>query len=196
MIVGLTVCFLIRPDWIDPHTAFSDFGTDVRTAPYFSISVLAAAYGLWRWQSYLHRTWKRTMPVTGLITLTVLGLYLVALMPVSWRPIPFHIHMFGFLLAGLGMLATVILDGLLTSIRPKHGIIIWHIVRFVSVTSIAIGGYITLGSSPLLEWYGLSLVGETLMLGGYWLWVVQKTAIGEGNRSTISRALKKIVLID
>lgn len=104
--------------------------------------------------------------------------------------------MFGFLLAGVSMLATVVLDGLLTTIRPKNSIVTWHIVRFFSISSIAIGGLISLGSSPLLEWYGLSLVGETLMLGGYWLWVVQKTAIGEGNRSAISRALKKIVLID
>src|SRR5687767_7465523 len=82
MVAGFTICFLIRPDLIDISTALSDFGTDIRTAPYFAGSVFFAAYGLWRWRNYLYRNWKRSMPVTGLVTLTILGLYLVALMPV------------------------------------------------------------------------------------------------------------------
>ena len=32
---GIAVCFLIRPDMLKVSTAFSDFGMDVRTAPYF-----------------------------------------------------------------------------------------------------------------------------------------------------------------
>lgn len=196
MIAGLSVCFLIRPDWIRPETAFSDFGTDLRTAPYFSASVFAAAYGLWRWQGYVSRTWKRSMPVTGIMTITVIGLYLIALMPVSWEPVPFRLHMIGVFLAGISMLATVIFDGLLTTIRPKRSIMGWHLVRAASISSILIGGVVTMVSSPLLGWYNWSLIGETLMLGGYWLWIVQKTVIGEGNRSALSRSLKRIVLVD
>ena len=39
MILGFWVCFLIRPDMLVVSTAFSDFGNDVRTAPYFAGSV-------------------------------------------------------------------------------------------------------------------------------------------------------------
>jgi hypothetical protein len=64
MVLGFMVCFAIRPDLLNVSTAFSDFGSDVRTAPYFAGSVFIFAYGLWRWHNYLARTWQRTMPVT------------------------------------------------------------------------------------------------------------------------------------
>jgi hypothetical protein len=196
MLVGFTICFMIRPELIHPSTAFSDFGNDIRTAPYFAGSVFFAAYGMWRWRNYLYRTWQRAMPVTGLITLTVLGLYLVALMPVSWRPIPFYIHNFGVILAGASMLATVILDGLLTKNGKHRKAPLWRITRFLSFALIIVGGILTAGSTEWLGWYKLTLVGESLLIAGYFVWIAFKTSQGEGNRTVLSRILKKVIFID
>ena len=197
MLIGFTVCFLIRPDLVRLSTAFSDFGSDIRTAPYFAGSVFFAAYGLWRWRNYLARTWHRTLPVTSLITLTVLGLYLVALMPVSWRTIPHYIHMFGMSLAGISMLATVVIDGLLTKTqsgksKTTHS---WRLVRFSSFVLIVAGGFLTLGSTDLVAWFHLSLLGETLMLAGYYIWIVLRTYLGEGNSTALSKILKKMIFV-
>lgn len=196
MLIGFTICFLIRPDLIDVSTAFSDFGNDIRTAPYFAGSVFFAAYGLWRWRNYLYRTWKRTMPVTGLITLTILGLYLVALMPVSWRPVPYYIHMFGVTLAGASMFATVVIDGLLTKSRKNDNSNRWRIVRFVSFIMIVGGSLLTLGSAEPFSWYDVALVGESLLIAGYFFWIALKTYEGEGNTTVLARILKKVVFID
>lgn len=196
MIIGFSVCFAIEPELLDISTEFSEFGNDVRTAPYFSGSVFFAAYGLWRWRNYVSRTWRRSMPITGLITLTILGLYLVALMPVSWKPWPNRIHMFGLALAGLSMLATVVLDELLTKPRLGSRTKLWRLVRWTSFAAIVSGGWFTLASSEILGWYDVSLLGEVLMLGGYALWIMMKTYLGEGNRTILARNLRKIVLID
>jgi hypothetical protein len=195
MLAGFTVCMLIRRDMIHPSTAFSDFGSDIRTAPYFAGSVFFGAYGMWRWRNYLYRTWKRSMPVTGLITLTVLGLYLVALMPVSWWPIPHYIHIFGVGLAGISMTATVVVDGLLTKSRGWFAPY-WRFVRLLSFLLIVVGGVITAGSTDMLGWYNLALVGESLLISGYLLWIVLKTYEGEGNRTVLARILKKLIFID
>lgn len=136
------------------------------------------------------------MPVTGLVTLTVLGLYLVALMPVSWKPVPYKVHLFGVALAGVSMLATVVLDGLLTKTRKSAAAPLWRFLRAVSILLIVAGGWITYGSSGIANWYQLSLLGETLLLGGYLIWIILKTYQGEGNRTTLSKALKNFVLID
>jgi hypothetical protein len=97
--LGLSICFIIQPSMWNASTAFSDFGRDVRTAPFFAGSMFFGAYGLWRWRNYLGRTLKRPGPVIGLLTLTIIGLYLVALMPVSWQPWPYRVHFFGVFLA-------------------------------------------------------------------------------------------------
>jgi hypothetical protein len=196
MLTGFTICFLIRPDLIHISTAFSDFGNDIRTAPYFAGSVFFAAYGMWRWRNYLYRTWRRTMPVTGLVTLTVLGLYLVALMPVSWRPIPYYVHMFGIILAGASMLATVILDSLLTKTKNGKNANLWRLTRFVAFALIISGGLLTLGSAHPFNWYRVSLLGESLLITGYFVWIALKTFQGEGNRTVLARILKKVVFID
>jgi multisubunit Na+/H+ antiporter MnhG subunit len=193
---GFGVCFVIRPDLLHISTAFSNFANDVRTAPYFAASVFVAAYGLWRWQRYLARTWKRAMPVTGLISLTVIGLYLVALMPISWGHVPYAIHMFGVALAYGSMLATVIMDGLLTRTSLRSGVRGWRLVRFVSIVLIILGGWLTLGSARVVGWFHLSLLGEISLLAGYFSWIVLKTYVGEGNRTILSRILRKLVLID
>jgi multisubunit Na+/H+ antiporter MnhG subunit len=196
MMIGFSICFLIRPDMLHISTAFSHFGNDVRTAPYFAASVFFAAYGLWRWQRYLARTWKRAMPVTGLVTLTVIGLYIIALMPLSWGPVQYAVHMFGVALAYGSMLATVIMDGLLTRTSLRRGIRSWRLVRFISLILILTGGWLTLGSAEAVNWYQVSLLGETMLLAGYLSWIILKTYVGEGNRTILSRILKKIVLID
>jgi len=197
MLTGFSVCFLIRPDMAHVSTAFSDFGGDARTAPYFAGSVFFAAYGLWRWRNYLARTWRRPTPVTGLITLTMFGLYLVALMPVTWRPIPHDIHLFGVALAGGGMLATVALDGVLAKTRGEGTHTkLWRLVRLVALLLILWGGVLTLGSVEAVGWFNVSLLGESLLLAGYYIWIVLRTVLGEGNRTVLGRILRKLVLVD
>ena len=192
MSIGFAVCFAIRPDLRDISTAFSDFGNDVRTAPYFAGSVFIGAYGMWRWRNYLARTWKRTRPVTGLISLTILGLYIVALMPISWNS---RIHMGGMILTGFSMLATVVFDELLSK-SSRRGHFPWRTIRITSFLLIVAGGWLTFGSADLVGWYNVALLGEAMMLLGYLLWVGVKTYQGEGNRSQLSKSLHKIVLID
>ncbi|MBA3758869.1 hypothetical protein H0X10_04570 [Candidatus Saccharibacteria bacterium] len=193
MSLGFAICFAIKPELRDVSTAFSDFGNDVRTAPYFAGSVFVGAYGMWRWRNYLARTWKRTMPVTGLMTLTIFGLYIVALVPISWNS---DIHSFGLLLAGISMIATVVFDGLLSKPSKRSRHIHWLAIRMSSLVLIVTGGWLTYGSSRLAGWYNVALLGECLMLLGYLLWVGVKTYQGEGNRSQLSKSVRRIVLID
>lgn len=195
MIVGMSICFAIRPELWSVSTAFSDFGKDVRTAPFFAGTMFFAAYGLWRWRNYLSRTLKRPGPVIFLITLTIVGLYLVALMPVSWKPWPYRIHLFGVMLAGVSMALTVVLDGLLTNTRRTSHLITSRIIRLTSVILIIIGGVLTYGSANAIGWYSVALIGESLILFGYGLWVYMKTRQGEGARSKISSLIQKIVVI-
>ena len=122
LLLGIVVCFAIRPDLLHYSTAISDFGLDVRTAPYFAGSVFFAAYGLWRWRNYLSRTLKRTRPILALITFTIIGLYMVALFPVSWYPWPYRIHFAGVIITGISIAATVIFDILLSKTRKKQNL--------------------------------------------------------------------------
>ncbi len=196
MIFFFTVCFLVRPDMLDWSTAFSDFGRDVRTAPYLAAALFFGAYGLWRWRNYLKRTLRHSRPVTSLVGLTVAGLYIAALMPVAWEPWSYRIHIFGVVLAGVSMAATVVVDTLLTRTKRKKHVKLWRFLRLVSFLLIVIGGYITLGSAALISWFQLALFGELMMLVGYAIWIIDKTYRGEGARSRLSRLLGKVVLID
>ena len=196
LIIGFGVCFAIKPDLLRVSTALSDFGNDTRTAPFFSGTLFFVAYGLWRWRTYLMRTWRRTMPVTGLLLLTILGLYLAALMPIGWKPIPFYLHLFGVSLAGISMLMTVLLDGALSKhSHNKHGVhtYFWS---FLSIGSIVVGGWLTFGSTEITKLYKVSLLGESLMLFGYFIWIITKTHHGEGKRTLLSKLLKDFVIID
>jgi hypothetical protein len=195
LIIGFTICFAIRPDMIHISTAFSDFASDVRTAPYFAGSVFFAAYGLWRWRLYVGRTWKRTMQVTGLITLTIIGLYLVALMPISWEPV-YYLHVFGVSLAGASILATVVLDGLLSHTRNSGRVAMWRTLRYISFFAIVIGGWLTFESAAIRQKYHVSLLGESLMLAGYFIWIIIKTYQGHGRRTLLSKFLKDFIRID
>ncbi len=196
MLLGFWICFAIRPELLDISTPLSEFGNDVRTAPYFAGAVFVGAYGMWRWRNYLARTWKRKKPVTGLMTLTVIGLYLIALMPVSWQPWPHRIHTFGVVLAGSSMLATVIIDYLLTRSRRSSKAHTWRLLRLTSFLLILTGGWITFGSVAVVGWYDLALLGEALLIAGYFLWICHRTYQGEGKRSVLSRILKDLVLVD
>ncbi len=196
MLGGLTICFTIKPELLNWSTAFSIFGNDVRTAPYFAGTMFFAAYALWRWRNYLSRTLKRSAPLTGLLTLTIIGLYVVALMPISWEPWPYRLHFFGVILAGLSIMATVVVDTLLSKTRRSQQATKWRVLRLVAFSSIIIGGYITFGSASKIGWYNLSLLGELLMLFGYSTWIIVKTYQGEVGRSFLSKQLKNFVLID
>lgn len=196
MSLGFLVCFLIRPDMLLWSTAVSDFGRDVRTAPYLAASLFFGAYGLWRWRNYLKRTLRHARPVTTLVGLTVLGLYVAALMPVAWEPLPYRIHIIGVTVAGVSMAATVVVDTLLTRTRRDGSFQLWRFFRLCSFLLIVVGGYITLASSDILGWYQMALAGEILMLAGYTIWITDKTYRGEGGRSKLSQTLRRIVLID
>lgn len=196
MTIILSVCYLIRPDLLTPDAAISDFGTDVRTAPYFAAAMFIASYGLWRWRNYLQRTFKRKHPVSLFILLTILGLYMVALSPISWYPVGYRIHMTGMILAGLGIMATVIADDLLSKIHDTKNLGFWRFIRTVSFLLILIGGVVTFGSTSVIGWFDIALVGELMMIAGYTIWIYMKTYLGEGNRSELSKILKRIVLVD
>lgn len=196
MTVFFSICFWVRPDMLAWSTAFSDFGRDVRTAPYLAAALFFAAYGLWRWRNYLQRTLKHSRPVTGLVTLTMLGLYIAALFPVAWEPWPYRIHFIGVIIFGVSMAATVVVDTLLTKARRKKGFQLWRLLRFVSFILIIIGGYITFGSASAVGWFQLALFGELLMFIGYAIWIIDKTYRGEGSRSQLSRIFRGLVLID
>jgi NADH:ubiquinone oxidoreductase subunit 6 (subunit J) len=196
MTVGFSICFVIRPDMFHVSTAISDFGTDVKTAPYFTGAMFFGAYGLWRWHNYLERTWKRQMPITGLISITVFGLVIAALMPLSWEPWPAKIHLIGMCIAGASMMITVVLDSLLSKTRETVRINPWRNLWLLSFSLIVVGSWLTFGSSHAINWFNVSLLGETMMLAGYSGWIIIKTYQGEGERSALSRLLKKVVLID
>lgn len=196
MFTGFVICCLVIPEMIAWSTAFSDFGRDVRTAPYLAASLFVGAYGLWRWRTYLRRTLKHARPVTTLVGLTVIGFYIAALMPIAWEPWPYRLHVFGVALSGISMAATVVVDSLLTRQKRNMYSLRWRMLRLISFLLILVGGYITLGSASFLGWYKLSLAGELAMFVGYFIWVADKTYRGEGARSALSRMLSKIVLID
>lgn len=196
MTIMLYVSYLIRPDLLRPDAAISDLGTDVRTAPYFAGAMFFAAYGLWRWRIYLLRTFKHKRPVSLFILMTILGLYLVALMPISWEPFGYRMHMFGMILAGLSIIATVAADQLLTRIRERQNVLYWRSARVMSFLLIIAGGLITFGSTKVIGWFNIALIGEIMMIGGYGVWIYIKTILGEGNSSQLAKILRKVVLID
>lgn len=196
MCAFFVVCFFIRPDMLKWSTAFSDFGRDVRTAPYLAAALFFGAYGLWRWRNYLRRTLTRARPLSGLVGLTVAGLYIAALFPVAWQPWPYRIHLFGVTLFGASMAATVVVDTLLTRARRSKASPYWRLLRLSSFLLILAGGYITFGSANIVNWFELALLGELSMMAGYTLWIVDKTVRGEGVRSHLSKILHRLVLVD
>ena len=196
LITGLTICFVIRPDLLTASTAISDFSMDVRTAPYFAGSIFFAAYGLWRWRNYLRRTIRRTRPILGLITLTIISLMLVALTPNGWHEWPSRVHFISMALVGITAAATVIFDILLSKTPHKQKANQIKLIKMAAFLLIIVGGWLTLGSSNSLEWFSVALPAEIMLMSGYFLWIILKTYQGEGQRSGLSRLLKKVILID
>lgn len=193
--IGLAICFAIKPELRSFSTAFSDFGNDIRTAPYFAGALFFASYGLWRWRNYIDRTVKHSWSLSILLTLTIVSLYTIALMPDAWYVWPHRIHITGVILLGTSVGATVILDGLLLKTRPSGNILFWRLLRFTSFWLIVAGGLITLGSLAKLDWFELFGLGELLMLSGYGLWIIEKTYHGDGGSTTLSKILRDFVSI-
>lgn len=196
MLIGFGICFVIRPELLDWSTAFSDFGNDIRTAPYFAGSVFFAAYGLWRWRNYLRRTVRRSRPIMVLLSFTILSLYVIALMPVDWMSWPRYVHFAAVAVLGVSVVLTVVLDGLLSKTKRGAHALFWKALRHTSFWLIVFGGWITFGSMDGVEWYQLSGLGELMMIAGYGLWIIIKTYHGNGARTTLSKILHNFVLVD
>jgi hypothetical protein len=195
MLYGMTICFLIRPDLFRASAAFSNFGEDVRTAPYFAGTMFFSSYALWRWRNHLTRTLQQSQPITTLITLTIVGFYLIALMPISWKPWPFRIHNLGVMIAGLSMIATVIVDGLLTKAKDEHIAPVWRFLRLLSVLLLIDGLVFTVASSTTVGIYHVALLGEFSIMIGYAVWVFVKTFQKEGGDSRLAKLIRKLVVI-
>ena len=193
---GLVICFLITPELFEPSTAFSDFSKDIRTAPYFAGSIFFGAYGLWRWRNYVSRTFKRPNLSVLLITTTIIGLYIVALMPVAWGDRAYAVHIFGFVLAGASMALTVFADLLLRKTRKSKKRRQWQLIRIASILFIVAGGAITALSTEKNNILQAALIGESLILVGFGMWVFVKTYQGEGPRSRLSKVMSKVVIVE
>ena len=195
-VCGFLICFMIKPDLLMPSTALSDFGADVKTAPYFAGACFFAAYGLWRWRNYLERTLRRTQPIATFLTLVIFSLYLIALMPSSWKPWPYRIHVSAVVLMGLSVALTVIFDIMLSKTKTNQSRNAIKIIKITTLALIIIGAWLTLGSLQLVGWYNVSLLGESLMLLGFAIWVLLKTYQGEEPRSRLSKLLDKLILVN
>lgn len=196
VLFGLYVCFAIKPELISWSTALSDFSSDIRTAPYFAGTLFFAAYALWRWRNYLSKTLKHSGLIQVLLTLTILGFYLIALMPISWKPWPHRIHYASVTLVGISIAATVVVDTLLTKTKRNQRALQWRVLRLIAFIFIIIGGVITFGSAADIGWFNLSLFGEMLILLGYSIWIIVKTYQGATNQSYISKQLRNFILIE
>ncbi len=194
--VGIALCFIIEPNLRSLSTAFSDFGNDIRTAPYFAGALFFASYGLWRWRNYIDRSVKHSRLLSLLLTLTILSLYMIALMPAGWYTWPHRIHIIGVFLLGITICSTVILDTLLLRTKPGKNMTTWRLLRFTSFCLIVCGGLITLASLDQISYLNLSGLGELFMLIGYGLWIVEKTYRGDGGRTTLSKFLRDFVTIN
>lgn len=194
MEVALVICFLLRPELRDVSTAFSDFGTDIQTAPFFITGMIAAAYGLWRWRNYLTKSFKKPGLITLLITLIIIGLYMIVFVPISITDRLDFIHYLGFTIVGVCMALTVLSDILLRRTKKVGNYRRWQFVRFGSLGMIVVGMIITFLSTDFMGALQLSLIGEALLLNGFGVWVIVKTYQGEGAQSNISRLLSKIVV--
>jgi hypothetical protein len=192
VIVGATIGYLIRPDLLAVDIPLSRLGTDVRTAPFFAGSMFFAAYCLWRWRIYLSRTMKNSRPVVPLLSLTILGLYLIALMPVTWEVWPARLHDVGVFLAGFSMLATVLADSVLSTYRRSSKLVLWRSIKLFAFVAIMLGGIVVILSLDEVGYLELILLGEGLIFLGYSVWVLQKIVHGESKRSTIGRLYERL----
>ena len=194
--LSLALCFWLTPELRDLSTAFSDFGTTVETSVYFSAGLFVAAYGLWRWRIYLTKSSKNPELITFAITLIILGLYMVAFLPLNISDTTDFLHYLGFAIVGAGMVFTVVVDSLLRRTRKSSKQPWWKFVRGVSLLLIVAGFVITLLSSErmstILE---VALVGESMILIGFSTWLLARTYQGEGVQTGFSRALNRVISV-
>jgi hypothetical protein len=196
LLIFLSICYTIARDTVNWSFAISVFGTDPRTTPYFTAGLFFGAYGLWRWRNYLNRTTTNPGIITSLITLTIIGLYLVAFMPLGWTHTVETLHYFGFALAGISMVLTVLADFLLTKTRKSKNQKKWQIIRLFSIFIILTGLLITLLSTSRMDFIlNIALIGELIILIGYGIWIITKTYQGEGRKTGVSKLLNKLVII-
>lgn len=193
ILTGALIGYSIRPDLLDVNIPVSRLGTDIRTAPFFAGSMFFAAYSLWRWRIYLGHTIKKKQPLLPLISMSILGLYLIALMPVTWEVWPARLHDFGVIILGISMLLTVAADVILTVNRKSKHSAQWKLIKLASILLIFVGGIIVVLSLAQVNVLNLILLGEVLMFLGYGSWVILKVALGEGRRSAIGRIVQKVV---
>lgn len=193
---ALIICFIIRPELRSLSTAFSDFGTDIQTAPFFIAGVFISAYGLWRWRNYVSRTFINPGVITLLITLIIIGLYLIVFMPIGINDTIDELHYFGFVLAGIAMALTVFADMVLRKTKKNKGYRKWQLIRMFSLVLILSGFTITFLSANRFNFdYDISLVGEVMLLTGFGMWVIVKTYQGDGARSRVSKLINKVLII-
>lgn len=194
---ALGICYAIERETIDWSIAISTFGTDTRTIPYFTAGLFAGAYGLWRWRNYLNRTTTNPGVITLLITLTILGLYMVAFMPLGWTHTVETLHYLGFAIAGVSMALTVLADIVLRKTKKSKHQRKWQFIRLFSMLMIITGLVVTYLSSTRMNFVlNSALAGELAILLGYGVWIVTKTYQGEGRKTGVSKLLNKIVIID
>lgn len=190
--ISISVCYLINSSFLGYNIPLSNFGTDIRTAPYFAGGMFFAAYSLWRWRKYLSLTLKNPRPVIPLLSATILGCYLVALMPVTWEVWPQRLHYFGVALIGSSMIATVIFDSFLSKIHKSSNLGVWRLNKSLSLICIFFGSIITFLSLEKIAVLQHILIGEMSIFFGYTLWIITKIYAGEGPRSAIGRVVKKL----
>lgn len=194
----LLLCFYIQPELQSISTAFSDFGTYAKTAPYFTVGLLAGAYGLWRWRNYLSKASTRPGLVTLFLSFIIFGLYVVALTPLGINETVDTLHYIGFAFAGAGMIMTVTADTFLTRVKKnRRNKTAWQLYRFLNILLIIFGMTVTMLSADRFgDPLQLSLLGETLILVGFSNWVIDRTYQGEGVQSGFSKALDKVLIIN
>ena len=194
---SIALCFYLQPELQEISTAFSDFGTTAKTAPYFTAGLFAAAYGLWRWRNYLSKSSKHPELITLSITAVIVGLYMVAFLPLNINDTVDSLHYLGFAIAGIGMVVTVLVDLLLRKTRKGRHKVWWQAIRVFCLLLIGAGITITmLSAERLTDTLELALLGEGMLLIGFSLWVMARTYQGEGVQTGFSRALSKVIIID
>jgi hypothetical protein len=136
---------------------------------------------------------KNTKPVIPLISLTILGLYMIALMPVTWQVWPSRLHHIGVFITGCSMLAAVVVDSVLSKNRKSAHTNRWWLIKMLSVIMITSGGVLVFLSAETIAILDVILLGEAIMFFGYSGWIILKIYLGEGKRSAIGRLYEKIV---
>lgn len=195
--IFMLISFVILPDSRNVSTALSDFGTDIRTAPLFTAALFFAGYGLWKWRNYLAASSKTPSLVTLSITGIIVGLYMIAFLPVGVNDTVEMLHYFGFGIAGFFMVVSVLVDLLLRKTKKGKSQRKWQIIRIASLVLIISGVVVTfLSADRFGSLLTHALIGEGLILLGFATWVIARTYQPEGLQSGFSKVLNKIIIVE